>query len=830
MPESWGDLVTSHGFMPHGHCYLWEPALVWLQVLANGSIAFAYITIFATLVVLVRRIDDIPFQWMYVAFAVFIVTCGVTHLFDVYVIWNPAYWMDGTVRAVTAVASVGTAILLPPLVPKAVALARAARVAHERGLELEKTNEEMGTLLDKTKELEQLKTQFFANVSHELRTPLALVLGPVEKLLEAANLTQEQQRDLSVVGRNARTLLRHVNDLLDVSKLEAGKVVPQYVESDVAQLVRLVAENFEGIADEQSIAYTVRTPDALSCQVDADKLQRVVLNLLSNAFKFTPSGGRIRCSLQEATDRSGVLLEVADSGPGVQTEEREIIFERFHQAQGGLTRKFGGTGLGLAIAKDFVELHGGTISVSNAPEGGALFTVTLPRSAPEGAAVTAAPHGEFAVPAKAVLQTVEELRPEHEPTLVGLEGDEPLVLVVEDNVEMNRFVGGALGADYRIESAFDGREGLAKARELKPDLILTDIMMPEMSGDELVAQVRNDADLDAIPIVLLTAKADDELRVRLLQEGAQDYLMKPFSMNELRARIGNLIAMKRTRDVLQRELESHTKSLEGLAREVTQRKRELETTLGSLRVAREQAERASQMKTNFLAMVSHELRTPVTTLQLQLELLRRTLDEKASAKQQEIRRRMSASAGRLVDLIDSLLHYSSLESGMLNMEIQDVDVRQVASAALDELRPRAEAKALELRLEASSDLPNLRSDARLVRLILTNLLANAIKFTSHGRVEVLLERVDYGQCIVVSDTGPGIPPEERARIFQPFQHIEPTRHKHTPGMGLGLALVRELVAGLGGSIEVESELGHGSRFIVRLPSSGPAGSSMVHAP
>jgi signal transduction histidine kinase len=277
MPTLFQDFFASSAFMPHGHCYLWQPALLWLQVLTNLGIGLAYLAIFLTLVYLVYRIQDIPFQWMYVAFAVFIVTCGITHFFDVYVIWTPAYWTDGAVRLVTALASVGTAVLLPPLVPKAVALADAAKVSHERGIQLEAANRELGVLLEKTQELEQLKTQFFANISHELRTPLALILAPTEKLLASGELSQAQRRELEVVGRNAQTLLRHVNDLLDVSKLEAGKLTPAYVETDLSALVRLGASHFDGLARERGITFRLEVSPQVTAQVDPDKVSRAGL-------------------------------------------------------------------------------------------------------------------------------------------------------------------------------------------------------------------------------------------------------------------------------------------------------------------------------------------------------------------------------------------------------------------------------------------------------------------------------------------------------------------------------------------------------------------------
>lgn len=404
--------------------------------------------------------------------------------------------------------------------------------------ELERVNEEVMRLYEKGKELDTLKTQLFSGVSHELRTPLALILGPTERLLQAPDTSDSARRDLEIIDRNARTLLAHVNDLLDVAKLEAGGMTPEYVETDVARLVHFVAGHFEALSKEKEIEFRVEGPDAVLAQIDADKVKRIIFNLLSNAFKFTPSGGRVRLTFREAPER--IAFEVSDSGPGIPPDQREAVFERFRQI-GGAAQPSGGTGLGLSIAQEFTLLHGGSISISDAAEGGARFVVDLPRLAPSGTAVRRKVDGMDEARARSEASRVPRAV-EVERSTVRAEG--PLVLVVEDNLEMNRFIAEELAREYRVEVAFDGKEGLEKARTLKPDLVLSDIMMPVMSGDELVRELRRSPEFESTPIVLLTAKSDDALRVRLLREGAQDYLTKPFSIEELRARVANHVARK----------------------------------------------------------------------------------------------------------------------------------------------------------------------------------------------------------------------------------------------------------------------------------------------
>ena len=431
---------------------------------------------------------------------------------------------------------------------KTAAALAAARAANEQ---LQGANDKITQLYKKTLELDQLKNQLFANVSHELRTPLALILGPVAKRLAAGDLSDELRRDLEVVDRNARLLYRHVSDLLDVAKLEAGRMHTQYARVDLAHLARFVASHFEVLAVEKRIRYTVDTPDVLLAQVDSEKCQRILLNLLSNAFKFTSADGVVALTLSLAGARA--VMRVQDNGPGVPAAMREAVFERFRQVEGGAERRFGGTGLGLAIVKEFVGLQSGSVAVEEAPGGGAAFTVTLPLLAAEGTEILATPG---TLDEAIDRQALDELRTRHSATAPpppALAADAPLVLVVEDNPDMNAFVAEAMGRHYRVVTAFDGQEGLRKALEIRPDLIVSDVMMPRMSGDQMVGALRRQRQMDDVPILLLTAKADDELRVKLLKEGVQDYIYKPFSVEELLARVGGLVSSRKRKEASLRE-------------------------------------------------------------------------------------------------------------------------------------------------------------------------------------------------------------------------------------------------------------------------------------
>jgi|GEM_PF-1879954 len=432
-----------------------------------------------------------------------------------------------------------------------VALGVAISIFHERFRRasslLERTRDEVARLYRKARQVDELKTRLFAGVSHELRTHLALVLGPAERLASIPIGDAGVRREVDLIAQNARTLVHYVDDLLEITKLEARSVEPEYAETDLARLTRFVASNFELAAQAKGMTYVVETPPSLPAQVDPAKVQRVLLNLISNALKFTPDRGRVRVTLGEDPIRGRVLFEVADSGPGIAPDRRDAVFNAYVQNAGRTARSHAGTGLGLPIAREIVVLHGGSIAIETAAEGGASILVELPRTAPPGTTVESAGSeaSSRAVAAEA-RSFVEEIR-RASPATASLSGRQggPVVLVVEDSPDMNDAICTLLRQDYWVASAFDGQEGLRMALELAPDLVLTDVMMPGMSGEELLRALRERPELAATPVIALTAVAEEESRVRLLREGARDYVTKPFRPEELLARVESAIAERR---------------------------------------------------------------------------------------------------------------------------------------------------------------------------------------------------------------------------------------------------------------------------------------------
>jgi signal transduction histidine kinase len=733
---------------------------------------------------------------------------------------------------VLALTAVGAVALFRGLVKRLGLLGDRERDARRRETELTALVEELSLAHARAQELADLKAQAFTNVSHELRTPLTLILGPVQQLREAPNLATEQRQVLSVVERNAHLLLGHVTDLLELSRADEVGVALDRRPTDVALLLRALATSFRVLAKDLGVDYEVdlqRTRQTLL--VDAPKLERVAMNLLANAFKFTPRGGRVvlRAVLPDPfeSDSPELVISVDDSGPGIREEDREAVFERFRQLDGKPNRAFSGTGLGLAIVREFVAASSGTVVVEESPLGGARLVVRLPAERAD----EPLEHESDSFPASIGSAEMLALRSRQTPPAPSNSlMDLPLVLVVEDNADMNRFVCSSLTGEFQVVAVFDGRQAMAQLESITPDLIVTDFMMPHMSGEEFVHALRQKPSLEDVPVLVLTARDDIELRVRVLSDGVQDWLNKPFTVKELVARARNLISARRARATLRAALTTREFDLGELASQLSARKHQLESLLESLGQALEQAGLASRFKTSLLRLISHELRTPLGALQLQLERLSGEHCGPLNDAQHQLIVRMRRSLARLTDTIQSLLEYARIESGQLKLTVQEFDVRELARGVIDDFTGQAESKGVGLRLLGPDTESPFETDSHLLRLVLVNLISNALKFTDAGEITVRVEHAKERCELHVRDTGPGIDPSLHMSIFEPFFQGESSHHtRHSQGVGLGLSLVREMLLALSGTIELDSQIGIGSSFKVSVPRATRASASSERA-
>jgi signal transduction histidine kinase/DNA-binding response OmpR family regulator len=423
--------------------------------------------------------------------------------------------------------------------------------------EISQQRNQIQALAEQARADTEAKLRFFTNFSHELRTPLTLIMGPVEELLgSSSDLTGTQRQDLALVQRNTQRLLQLVNQLLDFRKIEVGKMAVRATESDLVAFVREIMEAFEKPARLRGVQLRfVHAEPELSAWFDANLLDKVFLNLLSNALKFTPEQGRITVSLQAADSGRAWRVSVADTGPGISAQDRAHVFEWFYQGEQGAAAK--GSGMGLALAHGLVRLHQGQLTLSSQPGQGSTFTVAVPRELPEELRAS----GAVQLPAIALDE------PEPLPADFGTEvsvaapetASETLVLVIEDNAEVNDFVARKLRGDFRVQTATDGHSGFRLATELIPDLIVCDVTMPGLSGLEVVAQLRADWRTSHIPVILLTARSAAEQQLEGVQAGADLYLTKPFNPTFLLESVRTLLANRaRQRAHFRRELSLDT--------------------------------------------------------------------------------------------------------------------------------------------------------------------------------------------------------------------------------------------------------------------------------
>ncbi len=437
-------------------------------------------------------------------------------------------------------------------------------------------------------EIDQAKTKFFSNISHEFRTPLTLIIGPLEDAVAGAWRSDpaELHHQHEIMLRNARRLLRLVNQLLDIARLEAGRMRLRAIQKDLVLFLKGIVSSFSGIAERKQITLEVTAPEApVMLWFDPEKLEKVFFNLLSNALKFTPEHGRVRVTVtsERESPEGGVRVAVRDSGPGISREDLPHVFDRFAQAQRPTTAEaLRGTGIGLSLARELVQLHGGSMTVASEPGFGAELVVELPRGrqhlASEQVVDGEEPPQDAAPDALMTRVALSELdtAAASKPVTLKPGADAPTLLVIDDNQDLRRYMQGALGSQYRIIEACDGEEGLRIARESSPDLIISDVMMPQLDGYDLCRALKSDATTNHIPVILLTAKGSEDSKVEGLQAGADDYIAKPFDTRELTVRVRNLLQLRRQ----ERELKALSIDLEKRIQEA------LEVILRGRRLAR----------------------------------------------------------------------------------------------------------------------------------------------------------------------------------------------------------------------------------------------------
>jgi signal transduction histidine kinase/DNA-binding NarL/FixJ family response regulator len=790
-------------------------------------------------------------------------------------------------------------------------------------------------------ELDRAKTTFFSNVSHEFRTPLTLMLGPIEDLLlrPASPLAPEDHEKLQLLQRNGLRLLKLVNTLLDFARIEAGRVRASFEPVDLAHITVDLASAFRAAVERAGMRLVVECGDVGEpVYVDTSMWEKIVLNLLSNAFKFTLEG-EIRVALERVDDAGCVRLTVADTGGGIAAEELPHIFERFRRVEGGArARTHEGSGIGLALVQELVRLHGGRVGVESTEGVGSTFTVDLPlgsahlpveriRAKHTGAstALGAAPFVEEALRWLPATVGTEALAvPELGLTGIdedgrvvasGGDGVRPRLLVVDDNADMRTYLANLLRPRYEVELASDGADALARARKDRPDLILSDVMMPALDGLGLVRELRADPAMAAVPVILLSARAGEESTVEGLAGGADDYLVKPFSARELLARVrahlqfSEALRKERTRllslfdqapafmavltgadhvieaansaylaltgrgDIVGKPL------LEALPELVGQGYRELldgvyatgtpyvgrEARVMLVRSpgeapedsyvdfvyqpivepdgrisgvfvqgvdvtiqvrARKEMERlyesvrdANEAKRQFLAAMSHELRTPLNAIIGYTDLLALGVRGPLSDAQRSDLERIRSASEYLLTLITDVLDFSRVEAGKVELRPAVVRVESVVGRARDLMQRHIESRGIHFDVVAPDPEMALFADQERLQQILLNLLVNASKFTPQGgSIRLWAESDDSTVQLHVEDTGVGIPESQLEQIFEPFVQLDRLASRDSQqGVGLGLAISRDLARRMGGDLIARSAAGQGSRFVLAVP-------------
>ncbi|MBD2446640.1 response regulator [Nostoc sp. FACHB-152] len=520
--------LNSNGFIPHGHCYLWKTGLVWLHIISDATIALAYYSIPLLLIYFISKRKDVPFNGVFLLFSAFILACGTGHLMDIWTLWHPDYWISGSLKAFTAIISIYTAFALITLLPQALSLPSPAqlkainKVLTNEIVERKRIEQELRLAEEVAKDSSQAKSEFLANMSHELRTPLNGILGYAQILQRTEPLTEKGSKGIGIIYQCGSHLLTLINDILDLSKIEARKLELNSVDFYLPAFLDSVSEICRIRAEQKVIGFNLQLDPDLPTGIRADekRLRQVLINLLGNAIKFTQEGSvtfKVKVINQAANNKGQIIykirFEVVDTGTGISREQVEKIFLPFEQA-GSQKRQTEGTGLGLAISQKIISLMNSQIQVESEFGKGSTFwfEVEVPESK------------DWAKVSRVVEQGI----------VIGYQGQKRTILIVDDKWENRSVIVNLLQpVGFTVIEASHGQEGIDQVKAYKPDLIITDLVMPVMDGFEFIKSLRQSDQCQEIPVIASSASVFAIDEYKSIDLGANAFLPKPIEVETL---------------------------------------------------------------------------------------------------------------------------------------------------------------------------------------------------------------------------------------------------------------------------------------------------------
>jgi signal transduction histidine kinase len=653
-----------------------------------------------------------------------------------------------------------------------------------RSQELAAANSELRAANSKLGELDAAKTAFFSNVSHEFRTPLTLMLGPLEDSLADTSINPLQRERLELAYNNALRLLKLVNTLLDFSRIEAGRLQATYAPLDVAEVTRELAGMFQSAASKAGIEYVIECPSvAEPAWLDRDMWEKIVTNLISNALKYTHAGS---ISVRLTETEASFVLTVSDTGVGIPQSELPRIFERFYRVSSTGGRTHEGAGIGLSLVNELVRLHGGNVTAESVTGTGTTFRVQIPKGS--GHLPTEAisePPADRSLNRDTAAHVIDVERWNVDSAIgtaraidapYGASPDRASILVVDDNADLRLYVSRLLSPAYDVMTANDGVEALQATRTRKPDIVLSDVMMPRLDGLSLLRELRRNPETAFVPVILLSARAGEESAIEGLDSGADDYLMKPFSARELVARVRTHVALARMRRDWITELERANHDLDA-----------------------------------FSYSVSHDLRAPLRAIDGFSRILRKNYLTVIDDRGQHYLANIMIAVTQMSAMIESMLKLAQI--GRAAIRAETVELSALAFSIVSDLRQANPDRAVSVAIEA--DLAG-HGDPDLLRIVLANLIGNAWKFTAQAPEA----RIEFGRnpedgSFFVRDNGAGFDMAYATRLFAPFQRLH--RADEFEGTGVGLATVQRVVQRHGGRIWVQASQGEGATFFFSLP-------------